>query len=44
VKDVRSGAKVGNPGNVLDGDIDGMLEAYLRWTLSKQTAPVDELE
>ncbi|GDX93313.1 peptide chain release factor 2 [Planctomycetia bacterium] len=44
VKDVRSGAKVGNPTNVLDGDIDGLLEAYLRWTLSKQTAPADELE
>jgi hypothetical protein len=37
--------KVGNPTNVLDGDIDGLLEAYLRWTLSEQTAPAaDELE
>ena len=44
VKDVRSGMKVGNPANVLDGDIDGLLEAYLRWTLNEQTAPVDELE
>ena len=45
VKDVRSGMKVGNPTNVLDGDIDGLLEAYLRWTLSEQTAPAaDELE
>lgn len=44
VKDVRSGMKVGNPGVVLDGDLDGLLEAYLRWTLSEQTAAADELE
>ncbi|MEI7701556.1 MAG: peptide chain release factor 2 [Planctomycetia bacterium] len=44
VKDVRSGLKVGNPNVVLDGDLDTLLEAYLRWTLSEQTAAADELE
>jgi peptide chain release factor 2 len=44
VKDVRSGLKAGNPSLVLDGDLDGFLEAYLRWTLSEQTTASDELE
>lgn len=44
VKDVRSGLKVGNPSLVLDGELDGFLEAYLRWTLSEQTTAADELE
>ncbi len=44
VKDVRSGLKQGNPSLVLDGDLDGFLEAYLRWTLSEQTTAADELE
>jgi len=44
VKDVRSGLKAGNPSLVLDGELDGFLEAYLRWTLSEQTTASDELE
>lgn len=44
VKDVRSGHKTGNPTLVLDGELDGFLEAYLRWTLSEQTTAADELE
>lgn len=44
VKDVRSGRKAGNPHAVLDGDLDGFLEAYLRWTLTEQTVAADELE
>jgi len=35
VKDSRTGFEVGNPRSVLDGGIDGFLEAYLRMKLSK---------
>ncbi len=31
VKDLRSGHEVGNVEGVLDGDIDGFVESYLRW-------------
>ncbi|BBZ34660.1 peptide chain release factor 2 [Mycolicibacterium confluentis] len=31
VKDLRTDYEVGNPGSVLDGDIDGFLEAGIRW-------------
>ena len=31
VKDLRSDHEVGNVGGVLDGDLDGFMEAYLRW-------------
>jgi peptide chain release factor 2 len=31
VKDLRTGYEVGNPSAVLDGDIDGFLEAGIRW-------------
>jgi peptide chain release factor 2 len=31
VKDLRSNFEVGNVAAVLDGDIDGLIEAYLRW-------------
>ncbi|MGZ4681773.1 MAG: peptide chain release factor 2, partial [Acidimicrobiales bacterium] len=31
VKDLRSGFEVGNVEGVLDGDLDGLMEAYLRW-------------
>ena len=36
VKDLRTDFEVGNPSAVLDGDIDGFLEAGIRWR--KQTA------
>ncbi len=32
VKDHRSNFEVGNIGAVLDGDVDGFMEAYLRWS------------
>ena len=31
VKDLRTEYEVGNPSAVLDGDIDGFLEAGIRW-------------
>ena len=31
VKDLRTGQETGNPQAVLDGDIDGFLEAGIRW-------------
>jgi peptide chain release factor 2 len=37
VKDLRTDYEVGNPSAVLDGDIDGFLEAGIRWR--KQGAP-----
>ncbi len=35
VKDLRTDYEVGNPRAVLDGDIDGFIEAYLRMKLAK---------
>ena len=35
VKDARTGLRVGNPQPVLDGDIDGFLQAYLRWKIGR---------
>lgn len=35
IKDTRSGLKIGNPDPVLDGDLDELLEAYLRWTIGQ---------
>jgi peptide chain release factor 2 len=35
VKDTRTSHEVGNPRAVLDGDLDGFIEAYLRMKLSK---------
>jgi peptide chain release factor 2 len=31
VKDLRTGHEIGNVEAVLDGDLDGFMEAYLRW-------------
>jgi peptide chain release factor 2 len=36
VKDLRTEFEVGNPGSVLDGDIDGFIEAGIRW---RRTTP-----
>jgi peptide chain release factor 2 len=41
VKDLRSGFEVGNVESVLDGDLDGFMEAYLRWERS-EGAPAGE--
>ena len=31
IKDHRTGFSVGNVGNVLDGEIDGFISAFLKW-------------
>jgi peptide chain release factor 2 len=36
VKDLRTEYEVGNPEAVLDGDIDGLLEAGIRWRRQQQ--------
>ncbi len=36
VKDARTGYESTNTGAVLDGDLDGFMEAYLRWLLGEQ--------
>jgi peptide chain release factor 2 len=36
VKDLRTEHEVGNPTAVLDGDIDGFLEAGIRWRRSQE--------
>ena len=33
VKDLRTEYEVNNPSTVLDGDIDGFLEAGIRWRM-----------
>jgi peptide chain release factor 2 len=38
VKDLRTDFEVGNPQGVLDGDIDGFIEAGIRWRKEQQTA------
>ena len=35
VKDLRTGHEIGNPRALLDGGLDGFINAYLRWKLSK---------
>jgi peptide chain release factor 2 len=34
VKDLRTNHEVGNPRSVLDGNLDGFIESYLRWKLA----------
>jgi len=41
VKDLRTDYEVGNVLGVLDGDLDGFMEAYLRWKRTTSTEPVD---
>src|SRR5262249_35382171 len=38
VKDLRTEYEVGNPTAVLDGEIDGFLEAGIRWRRQRETA------
>ncbi|NPC97868.1 peptide chain release factor 2 [Nocardioides sp. zg-DK7169] len=38
VKDLRTGYEVGNPAAVFDGDIDGFLEAGIRWRRGAEKA------
>lgn len=35
VKDLRSGFESSNPDAVLDGDLDALMEAWLRWRRSE---------
>ena len=35
VKDLRTGKEVGNAQSVLEGEIDGFMEAYLKWKMKK---------
>ena len=37
VKDLRTGHQVGTPEAVLDGDLDGFIEAYLRQNVNQET-------
>ena len=41
VKDLRTEYEVGNPSAVLDGDIDGFIEAGIRWRRSQRPPPTD---
>jgi peptide chain release factor 2 len=43
VKDLRSGYEVGNVDSVLDGDLDGFMEAYLRWERA-EAAPAGDTD
>ena len=38
VKDLRTEHEVGNPQAVLDGDIDGFIEAGIRWRKQRETS------
>jgi peptide chain release factor 2 len=36
VKDSRTGFEVGNADAVLDGDLDGLIEAFLHWNVQQR--------
>ena len=38
VKDLRTNVEIGNVDAVLDGDLGGLMEAYLRWKRSQRGA------
>jgi peptide chain release factor 2 len=38
VKDLRTGHEVGNPQAVFDGDIDGFVEAGIRWRRASEAS------
>jgi peptide chain release factor 2 len=38
VKDLRTAHEVGNTERVLDGDIDGFIEAFLHWDAQQHQA------
>jgi peptide chain release factor 2 len=37
VKDHRTGYEVGNTQGVMDGDLDGFVDAYLKWQLKRKS-------
>ncbi|WP_018296885.1 peptide chain release factor 2 [Corynebacterium lubricantis] len=41
VKDLRTNYEVNDPAKVLDGDIDGFLEAGIRWRMAEQNSESD---
>ncbi|OPG16900.1 peptide chain release factor 2 [Ferroacidibacillus organovorans] len=44
VKDHRTGYEVGNAQGVVDGDLDGFVNAYLRWQLHRRSSQTDAEE
>ncbi len=42
IKDQRTGHYMGNFQTVMDGNIQGFLDAYLRWRVSGKPAAADE--
>lgn len=42
VKDLRTGFEAGNPDAVFDGDIDGFIDAGIRWRATGEKADADE--
>ncbi len=44
VKDLRTGTESTNPSNVLDGDLDGFMEASLAQRVSGETVVIDDLD
>ncbi|MDK8896129.1 peptide chain release factor 2 [Corynebacterium sp. MSK006] len=42
VKDLRTNYEVGDPQKVLDGDIDGFLDAGIRWRMAEQQAAEED--
>ncbi len=44
VKDLRTNHEVGNTSAVFDGDLDGFIEAGIRWRLGQEQAREDEQE
>ncbi|GIG65621.1 peptide chain release factor 2 [Phytomonospora endophytica] len=42
VKDLRTGWETNQPDSVLDGDIDGLIEAGIRWRKQRETAEAAE--
>ncbi|MGO1312548.1 MAG: peptide chain release factor 2, partial [Brevibacterium aurantiacum] len=42
VKDLRTGYEVNNPSNVFDGDLDGLIEAGIRWRKEQEMAEESE--
>ena len=41
VKDLRTNYEVSDPSKVLDGDLDGFLEAGIRWRMAQQRGDDD---
>ena len=42
IKDHRTSFESGRPEKILDGDLDGFMDAYLRWSFSESSDSVDK--